>query len=113
MSTGANIKTISEFFGWDEKKAKELLGDTVKMAHAELKLYVCQNQLTFMLTSKQPLAKLGMGNVYAGQSQVAPMDGAEAPSSLFSGLQVVTTHRAKDGTTLQEPTYADVERRTH
>ena len=107
LDTGADLRTLCDYFGWDKTTAKNQIGPVVDMAKAELKLAVQKNQLDFAMSSKQPLAKIHAGRQFADQTESgAPMPEAEATQEgLFSGLTVVETHReVSTGKTVQEPT---------
>lgn len=107
LATGADLKTICAYFGWDVSTARSQLQATIDMAKAELKLTVLENQISFALATKQPLAKIHIGRQHADQLDYAPQgDGSTAASSggLFDNLTVVETHRDMNGQTIQEPT---------
>lgn len=105
LDTGADIKTISKFFGWDFDVAKAILQPTYDTAKAELKLTVLAHLLDFDFNTKQALAKMHLGRHYADQTESGqPMPDADAAGAgLFNGLTVVETHRDQSGQTVQEP----------
>lgn len=106
LKTGADLKTICTYFGWDLATANSQIKPVWEMAKAELKLKVLENQLDFALATKQPLAKIHIGRQQADQTDYAPQgDGAAVQQSgLFDGLTVVETHRDMSGQTTAEPT---------
>lgn len=106
LDTGADLKTLCDYFGWDRTTAKNVVGPVVDMAKAELKLAVQKNQLDFAMSCKQPLAKIHVGRQFADQTesgQPVPDSSASVTDGLFNGLTVVETHRDSNGTTVQEP----------
>jgi hypothetical protein len=108
LDTGADLKTICAYFGWDIATARSQIQPVIEMAKAELKLTVLENQLSFALATKQPLAKIAAGRQFADQTDYAPQgDGAGSNSAtgLFDGLTVTETHRDSNGQTTQEPTH--------
>ena len=106
LDTGADIRTISKYFGWDFEVAKALLQPTYETAKAELKLTVLAHLLEFDFSTKQAMAKFHLGRNYADQTesgQPAP-DIDAATTGLFNNLTVVETHRDQSGQTVEEPT---------
>lgn len=113
LRTGANLKTICDYFGWDINTARLQLQPVIDMAKAELKLTILQNQIEFGLSTKQPLAKIHIGRQHADQLDYAvpeTLANGQTAGGLFDGLTVVVTHRDMDGRTLEAPTYMPVVR---
>lgn len=105
LDTGADLKTICDYFGWDRTTARKQIGPVVEMAKAELKLAVLKNVLDYGMKTNIPQAKAHTGRHFADQIEGGSVatDGTAPTDGLFNGLTVVETHRDQNGTTVQEP----------